>query len=355
MKVYNEQHAYYCGIDLHARTMYVCILDDAGKTVYHKNIPCKPDRFLQAIAPFRRDIVVGVECIFCWYWIADLCDREGIAFVLGHALYMKSIHGVKTKNDRIDSLKIARLLRGGNFPVAYVYPPRMRPARDLMRRRNHFVRKRAELISHIQNTTTQYNLEPLGRLSGAGHRLDKDIVGHFSDPVVQLMVQANLELIGHYDPIIRRLDKQILSLARGHDRRSLRLLQSIHGVGDVLSLTMLYEIHDITRFPGKQDFCSYARLVKGQKSSAGKRYGSSGKRMGNAHLRWAFSEAALFFLRKNQAAESYYKKLMNRHGKSKALTIVAKRLGIAVYYMLKRGVPFNTHEFLNGSMNAKNL
>lgn len=118
---------------------------------------------------------------------------------------------------------------------------------------------------------------------------------------------------------------------------------------------MLYEIHDINRFSSKQDFCSYARLVKGEKSSAGKRYGSSGKHMGNAHLRWAFSEAALFFLRKNRAAESYYKKLTNRHGKSKALTIIVKRLGIAVYYMLKRGVPYNTVEFLNGSDSLKHV
>ena len=148
MNVYTGVHTYYCGIDLHARTMYVCILDKDGKKVFHKNIPCKPDRFLQAIEPFRGDVVVGVECIFCWYWLADLCEEEGIDFVLGHALYMKAIHGVKTKNDRIDSLKIARLIRGGNFPVAYVYPPEMRATRDLMRRRNHFVRKRAELISH---------------------------------------------------------------------------------------------------------------------------------------------------------------------------------------------------------------
>jgi transposase len=355
MKVYNEQHAYYCGIDLHARSMYLCILDDTGKTVYHKNIPCNPKQFLEAISPFRRDLVVGVECIFCWYWIADLCEAKGIPFVLGHALYMKSIHGVKTKNDRIDSLKIARLLRGGNFPVAYVYPPEMRSTRDLMRRRTHFVRKRAELLSHIQNTATQYNLAPLGNLSKAGHRLNKDIVGHFPDPVVQLMVQTNLELIDHYDPIIQRLDKQILALARSHDQRSLLLLQTIHGVGEVLSLTMLYEIHDIARFPSKQDFCSYGRLVKPQKSSAGKKYGTSGKRIGNAHLRWAFSEAAIFFLRKNKEAERYYNRLINRHGKSKALSIVAKRLGIAVYYMLKRGVPFNTHEFLYGLNNPENV
>lgn len=82
MNVYSKQHSYYCGIDLHARKMYVCILDNTGKTVFHKNRPREPDRFLQAIAPFRGDLVVGVECIFCWYWLADLCEQEGIDFIL---------------------------------------------------------------------------------------------------------------------------------------------------------------------------------------------------------------------------------------------------------------------------------
>lgn len=350
MNVYTGTHPYYCGIDLHARFMYICILDSNGEIVYHKNRPCTPESFLQAIAPFREGLVVGVECIFCWYWIADLCQREGIAFILGHAFYMKAIHGVKTKNDRIDSLKIARLMRGGNFPLAYVYPPEMRATRDLMRRRIHFVRKRAELLGHIQNTASQYNLPALGTLSRAHHRRGKDIVGHFPDPVVGLMVEADLTLVDHYDPLIKELDRQILKLAKGHDPSSLHLLQSIRGVGDVLALTMLYEIHDISRFPSRGEFCSYARLVKGQKSSGGKNYGTTGGRMGNAHLRWAFSEAALLYLRGNKAAEKYYNRLISRHGKGKALTIIAKRLGVAVYYMLKRRQPFNEHKFLNNSM-----
>jgi transposase len=333
--------------------MYICILDADGNIVYHKNRPCTPEAFLRAIAPFRDGLVVGVECVFCWYWLADLCEAEGIDFVLGHALYMRAIHGVKTKNDRIDSLKIARLLRGGNFPVAYAYPPQMRPARDLMRRRNHFVRKRAELLGHIQNTTTQYNLPPLGTLSRPHHRRDKDIVGHFPDPVVRLIIETDLTLIDHYDPIIKELDTRILALAKGHDPASLYLLQSIQGVGDILSLTMLYEIHDIHRFPSRGEFCSYARLVKGQKSSNGKVYGTSGGRIGNAHLRWAFSEASLLYLRGNKRAQTYYNRLISRHGKAKALTIVAKRLGTAVYYMLKRKEPFNEHKFLNNSMMSK--
>ncbi len=117
MRFYIKQRKYYCGIDLHARFMYLCILDQAGTVVLHKNLPTSPEAFLQAIDRFREDLVVGAECVFCWYWVADLCAREGIEFVLGHALYMKAIHGAKDKNDRVDSRKIARL--GGASTFTY--------------------------------------------------------------------------------------------------------------------------------------------------------------------------------------------------------------------------------------------
>ena len=78
---------------------------------------------------------MAAECMFTWYWLADVCAAEGIPFVLGHALAMKAIHGGKAKNDRIDSHKIAVLLRGGMLPQAYVYPAAMRSTRDLIRRR----------------------------------------------------------------------------------------------------------------------------------------------------------------------------------------------------------------------------
>ena len=120
MNCYTRQHTYYCGIDLHAKAMYVCILDHNGTKLVHKNLPTTSEAFLQMIAPYREDVVVAVECMFTWYWLADLCRKEGIAFVLGNALYMKAIHGGKAKNDKIDAHKIALLLRGGMFPQAYL-------------------------------------------------------------------------------------------------------------------------------------------------------------------------------------------------------------------------------------------
>jgi transposase len=139
MRFYTKQHQFYCGIDLHARTMYACILDQHGAILLHRNMKASPEPFLQAIAPYREDLVVCVECIFTWYWLADLCAHEGIPFVLGHALYMKAIHGGKAKNDKIDAQKIAVLLRGGMLPQAYVYPAAMRATRDLLRRRMYLM------------------------------------------------------------------------------------------------------------------------------------------------------------------------------------------------------------------------
>ena len=155
MRFYNQPHRYYCGIDLHARSMFTHILDHEGQTVFAKDLPAGPDDFRAAVAPYRQGIVVGCECMFAWYWLADLCEDESMPFTLGHALYMKAIHGGKSKNDRIDAAKIAGLLRGGMFPMAYVYPREMRATRDLLRRRTYLVRQRAAALTHIQIANSQ--------------------------------------------------------------------------------------------------------------------------------------------------------------------------------------------------------
>ncbi|MCE9607230.1 MAG: transposase [Planctomycetia bacterium] len=139
MRFYQTEHPFYCGVDLHARKMYVTVVDQAGTTREQRNLDAGPEPFLALIRPYRERLVVGCECMFAWYWLADLCRAEAIDFVLGHALYTKANHGGKTKNDRIDSEKIARLLRGGMFPQAYVYPAEMRATRDLLRRRSQLV------------------------------------------------------------------------------------------------------------------------------------------------------------------------------------------------------------------------
>jgi transposase len=194
MRFYTQPHHVYCGIDLHARTMYVCILNRDGEIVVHRNMKASPDALLKVIAPYREDIVVAVECIFTWYWLADLWAQEGIPFVLGHALYMRAIHGGKAKNDKIDSQQIAMLLRGGMLPQAYVYPAEMRATRDLLRRRMHLMRKRAELLSHVQNTHSQDNLPEIGKK--IAYKANREgVAERFDDAAVQKNIEVDLALI----------------------------------------------------------------------------------------------------------------------------------------------------------------
>jgi transposase len=230
MRFYNRQHRHYCGIDLHVKTMYICVLDGAGQVRVHRNVPSTPEAFLETVAPYRDDLVVAAECMFTWYWLADVCGAEGIAFVLGHALAMKAIHGGKAKNDKIDSHKIAVLLRGGMLPQAYVYPAAMRATRDLLRRRLHLVRKRGQLLAHIQNTRAQYNLPAFEkRLAYPGNR--DGVVEHFPDPSVRKSIEVDVALIDHYDALVTDLELTIIREAKRHDADTFHRLRRSPGLG----------------------------------------------------------------------------------------------------------------------------
>ena len=284
--------------------------------------------------------------MFTWYWLADVCAAEGVHFVLGHALAMKAIHGGKAKNDKIDSRKIAGLLRGGLLPQASVYPSMMRSTRDLLRRRLHLVRKRGELLAHIQNTRAQYNLPEFKRRLAYPANRD-GVSAHFTDPSVRKSVDLDLALIDQYDTLIVDLELTIVRDAKRHDADAFHRLRSVPGIGTILALTILDEVHDITRFDRVQEFASYARLVKCAHQSAGKTVGTGGSKMGNVHLKWAFSEAAVLFLCHNAEGKKLLAQIRTKHGKGKALSILAHNIGRAVYYRLARGTVFSMEKFLH--------
>jgi transposase len=327
--------------------MYVCILNQDGESMLHRNMKTSPETLLRRIAPYRADIVVAVECLFTWDWRADLCAQERIPFVLGHALSMKAIQGGKAKHDTIDAHKIAVLLRGGMLPQAYVYPAAMRATRDLLRRRLHRMRKRAELLTHSQHTHSQYNLPEIGqKIAYKANRAG--VAERFADPAGQQSIEVDLALIGHYDSLLRDMEWSVLTTAKEHHTNTLYLLRTVPGIGEILSLVLLYESHDIHRFPRVQDFVSSGRLVKCAKASAGKRYGTGGSKIGHADLKWAFSEAAVLCLRDHPSGQKSLTRFEKKHGQGKALTILAHHLARAVYFMLKRHTAFERHKFLNG-------
>ena len=204
---------------------------------------------------------------------------------------------------------------------------------------------RAELIAHVQNTHHPYNLAAPGpRLAYTGNH--EGVADHFSDPTVRRSVELDLELARILGERITELELYLVRQAKEHDPNAFHLLRSIPGVGKILALTILYEVHTIERFPRVQDFASYCRLVKCSRESTGKIHGTGGAKIGNVHLKWAYSEAAALFLHGNPEGQRLRERLARKHGKGKAMSILAHRLARASYHMLTRGEPFNRERFM---------
>jgi hypothetical protein len=163
--------------------------------------------------------------------------------------------------------------------------------------------KRAEWSAHIQNTGSQYNLgAPMGRMAKPQHR--RGLIERFEHACGQKNIAVDLALV------------------------------------------MLSQIEARARFPRVQEFVSYSRLGKSAREAHGKRHGTSGKTIENAHLKWAFSEAVVRLLKNNAPAQQSLAKLATQHGQGKALSILAPNRGRAVYVMLTHHVAFDQAKFL---------
>ena len=344
MKYYTSTTQFNCGIDLHARQMYVCVMDREGKKLVHTNIRNNDfNYFLQRVEPYRHDLTVCCECMFGWYWLADACHAAGLTFVLAHALYVRAIHGGKNKNDRVDSEKLTHLLRSNLIPPAYLYPAEKRPLRALLRQRISFVWKRAELLARIQSHQLAHNRPPIRQTRSNRDPWEQALLEAEPDPLRQLALKNDLAMIRHYDHQLTQLEEALKRQTKQTACRDYALLQTVPGIGENLGLTILHEIGGIERFPTVKDFLSYCRLVKGTVASAGKIKGLRGAKLGNPYLRWAFGEAAVIGKRDHPVLRSVSARLeahMNGN-KFKANTVLAIKLARAAYFMLRTKTVFD--------------
>lgn len=329
--------------------MYICIMNSKGEILLHKNIK-KNDfsYFLKLASPYLHDLTVSCESTFNWYWLADACHANGIKFILGHALAMRCIHGGKTKNDKIDSRKIADLLRTNYLPVAHSCSREKRSIRGLLRRRITFVQQRASVKAHLSSSVYSPRLAPLTREEQRKSNRDTAIPAKFSDPNQRLSAETDLAIINFLDLQTKNLEDEVTRQTRKLFPVEQQLLQTVPGVGKILSLVILYEVDQINRFNNVRNFSSYCRVIIPRAESGGKSYGTQGIKQGNAYLKWAFSEAAVY-CRKNEEMRFYYEKLEKKHGKRKAHNILAHRLARSVYYVLKNRTAFDIKQFTTGN------
>jgi transposase len=338
---------YVCGIDLHAQTMAICIMDKNGKIMVKKSIKCTIGLLLEQLKPFIRSIAVGVESTYNWYWILDGLKKYKVPCFLGHALYIKYRCGNKHKNDPVDARGIADLLRTNRFPLAYDYPEEMRETRDLLRRRHFFVQKRAGTYTHLQNTLNSHGfMQSFTKdVRRKGDRRTLENLPRLHD--TKMNISCDFDYIDSLDTIIRKLEYAVIDSANYHNRKHYKLLTTMPGAGKTTSLTILYETHAVERFKSAQCYSSYCRVVRADNESGGTSYGhTTNDKIGNPYLKWAFSEIGVKMVSQSKLIGEWFDNQVAHHGKGGAMARLRHKIALAVYYMLKYEIVFDEYKFL---------
>jgi transposase len=339
----------YCGIDLHARRSQVCVIDREGEVLVNRKVPNRIELILEILEPFGEGIPVAVESTFNWYWLVDALQDAGHEVHLGHPLKLAMISKAKTKTDRVDAFKLARLLRSGDFPEAYIYHRETRPIRDLVRQRGKLVTWRAREYSATRLRLYRHGFLDHDR-NWAKSASEEELESFFAEPRTRHLLRLERDRIRLLTVQIAGLDAAIIEAAKGEP--GLERLHRVPGIGLALAPVVLYESGDISRFASVKHYSSYARVVSGCAESDGTSKAPRGRKQGNAHLKSAFGQAAVHAARCDERVRRFRDRhLSRRRGKGAkpiANAIVAHRLAVAVYFVLRDGKEFE-HELIFGN------
>jgi transposase len=339
----------YCGIDLHSRRSQVCVIDGDGKVLVNRKVPNRIEDILRVLEPFGKGIPVAVESTFNWYWLVDGLQDAGHEVHLGHPLKLAMISKAKTKTDRVDAFKLARLLRWGDFPEAFIYPRETRPIRDLIRHRGKLVTWRAREHSALRLRLYRHGFLDHDRNSAKSMSED-ELESYFSDARTRHLLRLERDRIRLLSAQIAGLDAAIIDAT--NEETGLERLRRVPGIGLALAPVVFYESGDICRFASAKHYSSYARVVAGCAESDGTSKAPRGRKQGNAHLKSAFSQAAVHAARCDERVRRFRDRhLSHRRGKGAkpiANAIVAHKLAVAVYHVLRHGKEFK-HELIFGN------
>jgi transposase len=332
----------YAGIDLHANSHYLGILDEQNKVLFRHKIDNDLRKTLSVLEAFQSELEgVVVESTFNWYWLVDGLMDHGYRVHLANPSAIQQYEGLKHVDDERDAIWLANLLRLGILPEGYIYPKQERPVRDLLRKRLQLVRHRSSHILSIQNIVSR----SLGiRMRGKEVKgLDEEQVAElFKEEHLYLAVRSSVGVMRYLGEKIKQIEGVVRS--RVKIRQEFEKLLSLPGVGQILGLTIMLEVGDIRRFPKVGNYASYCRCVRSTRISNGKPKGEGNRKNGNKYLAWAYVEAAHFAIRDYPEVNRYYHRKMAGANQVVAIKAVSHKLARASYYILRDQVEYDPNK-----------
>jgi transposase len=338
----------YAGDDLHSNNNFLVVSNEGDEVVLKRKLPNVLSVVLQALEPFRGQLVgIVVESTYNWYWLVDGLREANWRVHLAHPAGNEQYSGLKYTNDWSDAQWLAQLLRLGLLKEGTIYPKAERALRDLLRERGRLVQERSGHVISLEGLVSRVT----------GHKPSADEVRQLeaaelekiglTEPLVREAVAARLAVLKSLNEQIHRLEKQVhqqLQSNAGYER-----LQTVWGVGKTLSRTILLETGPVGRFAQEGNFLSYCRMVESQRLSNSKKKGENNRKCGNRYLCWAFMEAAHFAARYHPEARAFVDHKSAGRRRVLGLKALASKLCRASYFVMRDGVEFDPKRLFGSS------
>ena len=332
----------FIGIDYHKRYSVVCIIDEAGQIVAEERIEhAFPERFGQLIGA-QAPCQVGFEATMNWGWLHEILETiPGLErIVMANPLHVRLIAAAQVKTDKIDSRKLAQLLRAGLLPASHIPDRATRMRKEVLRQRTFWVRERTKVRNRIHRL--------LGRQHGLAMPQVSDLFGRKGRAALNMLalpdpddvlLRQQLALLDVLGTQIRELETRIAQ--HGAADRAVALVSTVPGLGPILGNVIATEIDGLERFSDAGRLCAYAGLIPTTSSSGDKTYHGRLVTGCNKWLRWALVEAAWVAV----GCSPYFGGLYRHHrarGKkaNTAIMITARRMCQIIFCVLHEQRPY---------------
>lgn len=329
----------YAGIDLHSNNIYLGVIDHDNQRHFSKRLPNKIDTIKNALQPFKNNLGgIAVESTYNWYWLVDGLQDDGYPVHLANPSATQQYKGIKHSDDKSDAFWLAQMLRLGILPEGYIYPKAERYTRDLLRRRLLYVRQRTTHILSFKSMASR----------SLGINISANAVKKLTPPDAQrLFEHEHLALAGSYaiatiaflSSQIESIEKQVLACVKL--KPQFASLLTVPGIGNILAMTIMFEVGNIARFPKAGNYASYCRCVKSEKISNEKKKGSGNRKNGNKYLSWAYVEAANAAIRHYPKVQQFYNRKVSATNKTVGRKALANKLARASFYIMRDQVAYD--------------
>jgi len=284
----------YVGLDVHAATIVIALLEWAGEKAEIHEIPntsAAIRKFFQRLAKGRT-----LRCCYeagpCGYVLHRQLVAMGIECQVIAPSLIPQKPGDRVKTDRRDAIKLAKLLRSGDLAPITVPTEDQEAVRDLVRAREAARRARTDARHRLTKFLLRHgHRHHACNWTGQFWKWVNGVV--FTHPALTKTMQHYTDIVLHLDRQIEALDSDIEDIATREPYRDMvAKLSCLRGISTLAAMVILSEVYDLRRFVTASAFMAFLGVVPSEHSSGQKQRRGGITKTGNGRVRRILVEAA---------------------------------------------------------------